>query len=181
LNEDFDAYGRLIQLIGTNVPLVTQSKFGRAYTDTPTEVIKNGDVEIWEVTNLTGDTHPIHIHLVNAQILYRRPFSPTSYNGTPSFTGPPIPPDLTELGWKETIKMHPNQVTYLIMKFDLPLITNPAGVPVNFIALGGGLGTPPPSPRMAAQGIMNANEYVYHCHILEHEEHDMMRPLIVVP
>ena len=34
-----------------------------------------GEVEIWEVANLTGDTHPIHIHLVNVQILYRIPFN----------------------------------------------------------------------------------------------------------
>jgi spore coat protein A, manganese oxidase len=180
LNEAFDVYGRLVQVIGTNVPK-TAGKFGRAYLDSPTEVIKNGDVEIWEVANLTGDSHPIHIHLVNAQILYRRPFDPATYNGTPTFTGGPLLPDVTELGWKETLKMHPNQVIYLIMKFELPLITNAAGNPVDFTAVGGGIGTPPPSPRMAAQGIANANEYVYHCHILEHEEHDMMRPMIVIP
>ncbi len=31
----------------------------------------------------------------------------------------------------------------------------------------------PASPRTGG------NEYVWHCHILEHEEHNMMRPLIV--
>ena len=33
----------------------------------------------------------------------------------------------------------------------------------------------PESPRTGG------HEYVWHCHILEHEEHDMMRPLIIVP
>jgi len=54
--------------------------------------------------------------------------------------------------------MHPGEVTSVIMKFDLP------ATPF----------TVPPSPRTGG------NEYVYHCHILEHEEHDMMRPLVVV-
>ena len=70
-------------------------------------------------------------------------------------------PDLNELGWKETVRMNPGEVTRVIMKFDLP--------PVPF--------TVPVSPRLRPAG--GGNEYVWHCHILEHEEHDMMRPLVV--
>jgi len=54
--------------------------------------------------------------------------------------------------------MHPGEVTSILMTFDLP------ATPF----------TVPPSPRTGG------NEYVYHCHILEHEEHDMMRPMIVL-
>jgi spore coat protein A len=166
LNETFDAYGRLIQLEGTNVPLV-KGTFGRAYTDLATETPLAGSTEIWEIANLTGDTHPIHFHLVNVQILNRQPFKVPAYNGIPSFLGPPVPPAPYELGWKETVKMNPGEVTRVIMRFDLPSITKSA-------ALGGGTVPVPASPRTGG------NEYVYHCHILEHEEHDMMRPLVVL-
>lgn len=165
LNETFDAYGRLIQLLGTNVPLV-KGTFGRAYTDPATEVITAPATEIWEIANLTGDTHPIHFHLVNVQILNRQPFKVSQYGGTPSFLGPPVPPAPYELGWKETVRMNPGEVTRVIMRFDL------TGTAIQ--KDGGGLVTVPQSPRTGG------NEYVWHCHILEHEEHDMMRPLVIL-
>ena len=116
-----------------------------------------GALEVWQIANLTGDTHPIHFHLVNVQVIARQPFNVAKYAGTPIYTGPARLPDPTETGWKETVKMHPGEVTTVIMKFDLP------SVPF----------TVPSSPRTGGA------EYVWHCHILEHEEHDMMRPLVV--
>jgi spore coat protein A len=156
LNEAFDGYGRLLQLLGTNQPL--NGGFGRAYEDPATETPKAGATEVWQIANLTGDTHPIHFHLVNVQVLARQPFDADTYNGTPSYTGPARGPDRTELGWKETVRMNPEEVTTVIMRFDLPTVPF----------------TVPPSPRTGG------NEYVWHCHILEHEEHDMMRPLVVM-
>jgi FtsP/CotA-like multicopper oxidase with cupredoxin domain len=155
LNEAFDRYGRLIQLLGTNQPV--HGDFGRAYLDPATETPTAGETEVWQIANLTGDTHPIHFHLVNVQVLGRQPFDADTYNGTPSYTGPARGPDRTELGWKETVRMNPEEVTTVIMKFDLPQVPF----------------TVPPSLRTGG------NEYVWHCHILEHEEHDMMRPLVV--
>jgi spore coat protein A len=156
LNETFDSYGRLIQLLGTDVPL-TGIEYGREYMALPTEVVEANTMEIWEIANLTGDTHPMHFHLVNVQILDRQHF--TSYsNGAANFDAPPVAPDPNELGWKETVKMNPDTVTRIIMKFSLPKV--PFAVP--------------DSPRTGGQ------EYVWHCHILEHEEHDMMRPLVVL-
>jgi spore coat protein A, manganese oxidase len=156
LNETFDGYGRLIQLLGTNKP-VNGGGFGRAYTDPTTETPDGGSTEVWQIANLTGDTHPIHFHLVNVQVLGRQPFDVNTYNGTPSYTGPARRPDRTELGWKETVRMNPGEMTTVIMRFDLPKVP--------FIV--------PSSPRTGG------HEYVWHCHILEHEEHDMMRPLVV--
>src|SRR6266566_3164603 len=156
LNETFDAYGRLIQLLGTNQTI--NGGFGRAYMDPATETPAAGSTEVWQIVNLTGDTHPIHFHLVNVQVLGRQPFNEDTYNGTPSYNGPARGPGKTELGWKETMRMNPGEVTTVIMKFDLPAV--PFSVPS--------------SPRTGG------NEYVWHCHILEHEEHDMMRPLVVM-
>ncbi len=166
LNEAFDRYGRLIQLLGTNVPQVGGG-FGQPLTNTPTEVAKAGTMEVWQIFNTTADTHPMHFHLVNAQVLSRQPFKMTG--GVPVPTGVARGPDVNELGWKETIKMHPGEVTSILMKFDLP-----TSLPF----------TVPSSPRVAGSlallpGTTTAHEYVWHCHILEHEEHDMMRPLVV--
>jgi spore coat protein A len=158
LNETFDEFGRLIQLLGTNVPPVNRGHgFGRAYPDPATENPSRDDVEVWQIANLTGDTHPIHFHLVNVQIISRQPCKPSNYNGIPVYTGPARPPDPNEAGWKDTVRMNPEEVTTVIMQFRLP--TLPFAVPA--------------SPRTGG------NEYVWHCHILEHEEHDMMRPLVV--
>ena len=157
LNEDFDSLGRLIQRIGTNVSIYPGT-FARNYEDAATETPTAGSTEVWQIANLTGDTHPIHFHLVNVQVLARQPFEDSKYNGTPNYVGPARNPDATELGWKETVRMNPNEVTTVIMKFDLPSVP--------FVV--------PSSPRTGGR------EYVYHCHILEHEEHDMMRPLVVI-
>ncbi len=167
LNEDFDQFGRLIQRLGTNVFDVSTSTFGRPYLEMPpTETPTNGDIEIWEIANLTGDTHPIHFHLVNVQIISRQPFDPGSYNGTPTYIGPARPPDPNERGWKETVRMNPGEVTRVIAKFDLP-----PGLPFT-VATSTRFGPPPAGKKY--------NEFVWHCHILEHEEHDMMRPLVVI-
>jgi spore coat protein A, manganese oxidase len=155
LNEDFDNYGRLIQRLGTNVRL-SAGTFAKSFEDAASETPRAGDTEVWRIFNLTGDTHPIHFHLVNVQILERQPFDARHYNGAPRFHGPSRPPDPNEMGWKETVRMNPGEMTKVIMRFEVP-----AGAPIS-----------------ARTGGYN---YVWHCHILEHEEHDMMRPLIVMP
>jgi hypothetical protein len=165
LNETADEFGRLIQLLGTDrLPAGhTGQDFGRAYIDPTTEVItldptKKTRNEIWQIINLTGDTHPIHFHLVNAQIISRQPFDWASYpGGSPTFTGAATPPDHYERGWKETVRVNPGEIINVYLPFKLPKV--PFKVP--------------PSPRIGGA------EYVWHCHILEHEEHDMMRPMKV--
>ncbi len=159
LNETFDSFGRLIQLLGTDSqPGAPADGFGRGYMDEPTEVVDHGATEVWEILNLTMDTHPIHFHLANVQVLSRRAFDMDNYEGgEPVWIRAPYAPDANELGWKETVRMNPGEATRVIMRFDL------ATVPFKV----------PESPRTGG------NEFVWHCHILEHEEHDMMRPLVV--
>jgi spore coat protein A len=167
LNEDYDEFGRLIQTIGTTTQNGLDNQglptWGIGYIDGVTENPTAGDIEIWDIYNLTGDTHPIHFHLVNVQIVQRAAFDPGDPGVTlPNFSpipGTELPPDDDELGWKETVRMNPSEVTTVIAQFDLP--TLPASM------------DNPLSPRTGG------HEYVWHCHILEHEEHDMMRPLVV--
>jgi spore coat protein A, manganese oxidase len=156
LNETFDEYGRLLQLLGTNV-VQADGGFGQPYDNPATETPSANSTEVWEIANLTGDTHPIHFHLVNAQIISRQQFSVRTYNGTPRLKVDPVAPGPAERGWKDTVRMNPGEVTRVIMQFKLPTV--PFAVPS--------------SPRTGG------HEYVWHCHILEHEEHDMMRPLVV--
>jgi spore coat protein A len=157
LNEDFDQYGRLVQRVGTG-DMFYKETFARNYTDAPTEVYQDGQVVVWDIYNTTGDTHPMHFHLTNVQVLGKALFTNV---GTPdtSFTQP----DPNYLGWKETVRMNPGEVTRVIMKFSLP-----KNLPFSV----------PGSPRA---GLLGGHEYVWHCHILEHEEHDMMRPLVIMP
>jgi spore coat protein A len=125
-------------------------------------VVTNGATEVWQIANLTADVHPMHFHLVNVQIINRYPISPSApFAGA---IGPVRGPDPNETGWKETVKMYPEEITTVIMQFNLPRIQTADG----------GIIPTPPSTRTGN------HEYVWHCHILEHEEHDMMRPLVVI-
>ena len=124
-----------------------------------TENPSAGKIEVWQLFNLTGDTHPIHFHLVNVQIIQRQAFTGDPANGITLVVGSATPPDPNEVGWKETVRMNPGEVTTVIAQFNLPTLPASMGNPL--------------SPRTGG------HEYVWHCHILEHEEHDMMRPLVV--
>jgi spore coat protein A len=103
--------------------------------------------EIWTLVNPTDDAHPIHLHLVRFQILDRRRFDIFSYTSKRElkFTGPAVPPEPWEAGWKDTVRAAPGMVTRIITHFE---------------------------------GC--TGRYVWHCHILEHEDNEMMRPYEVI-
>ena len=97
-----------------------------------TERVHRGTTETWELHNFTEDAHPIHVHLVQFQVLDRRPFG-----------GTPRPPDPGERGFKDTVVALPSEITRIKATFD------------------------------------TSGRYVWHCHIIDHEDNEMMRPLIV--
>lgn len=174
LNEDYDEYGRLLQRLGTldsTTPATDPEArnglwLGIPLDAAPTEIVNEGDLEVWHIVNTTADTHPMHFHLVNVQVLQRQAFDIFSFapGSAPTLVGKPRSPDDNEKGWKETVRMNPGEVTTFVTRFSMSKV--PFGVPN--------------SPRLQAFGI-NGAEYVWHCHILEHEEHDMMRPIVVIP
>jgi spore coat protein A len=104
--------------------------------------------EIWEIVNLTEDTHPIHLHMVQFQLLDRRRFDAFNYTYANQlrYFGDAMAPDANELGWKDTVRVNSHTVTRIIVPFS---------------------------------GY--AGRYVWHCHILEHEDNEMMRPYEVLP
>jgi len=165
LNEDFDVYGRLRQMLGTTTMGLVNKTFGMEYLAPATEIIAQGTTEVWRIFNTTADTHPIHFHLQTCQIVSRQPFKLISGTFTP--TGVARGPEANEMGWKETVRMNPGEVTTVIFKWDQAAV--PFDVPFSDRPMG----------SAAAPLIAQANEYVWHCHILEHEEHDMMRPLVI--
>ena len=146
---------------------------GAPYMSVPeqgaTEQVSVGDVQDWYYINLTGDTHPMHTHLITFQVVARVPFDVERYvsdaeeagkvgefgvdggiDPTPYATGPARPLDPTERGFKETVKANPGEFTIIRARFELPA------------------------------GTTLPQKYVHHCHIVEHEDNEMMRPYTVV-
>jgi spore coat protein A len=139
LNETTDQFGRPLLLLNN-----------MTWRELPiTETPQNGNIEVWELYNETNDTHPIHLHLVQFQLLDRAAFTgdprdPDNPNN-PLVIGERMPPAENERGWKDTVRANPGEVTRIIARFG------------------------------PFTGI-----YPWHCHILEHEDHDMMRPYEVL-
>jgi FtsP/CotA-like multicopper oxidase with cupredoxin domain len=177
------------------------------------ELPNEGETEIWEIINTTADAHPIHLHLVQFQLLNRQPFDLKGYTAAydaaftgggmdratglpyppgvfmagygpplnyqlgnsralggnpdvvPFLTGVPAPPLPSEAGWKDTLIMYPEQVTRIAVRFapiDKPVLSS---IDELFY------------PFDPSDGF----SYVWHCHILDHEDNEMMRPYLVTP
>jgi spore coat protein A len=117
-------------------------------------------VEDWLLVNTTADTHPIHLHLVTFEVIDRRPFDVAAYDPETqaiTYTGPAAPGAPNENGRKDTVQANPGEVTRIRARFELP--------DEGTIVLPDGVDNP---------------QYVWHCHILEHEENDMMRGFEVI-
>jgi spore coat protein A len=162
LNETFDDYGRLEQRLG---PL-SAAPTGLTYLAPLQSVdyVTNLQTELWAIYNTTADVHPMHLHMSNWQVVGRQAFSGTAPALSPTGTMRGALPD--ETGFKETVKCWPGEIVYIIALWDIPQVDGPSTA----------LFDPPTSPRPALAGY---DETVWHCHILEHEEHDMMRPLAI--
>ena len=141
------------------------------------EVVRNGGTEVWEIANTTMDTHPIHLHLVQYRMLSRQSFRADAYHDLALKFGNPVRatgfltnaptmmgrlPRPQEAAWKDTLLMHPGEVTRILVKFCPQDVSAPVAGTNYF----------PFDPTIEPG-------YVWHCHILEHEECDMMRPLVV--
>jgi FtsP/CotA-like multicopper oxidase with cupredoxin domain len=118
-----------------------------------------GEYEVWQLINLTGDTHPIHLHLDPFQILARLPIRYEIPDGgigerelaaTVTLAREPDDEldhaiDDNERGLKDTIRVNPNEIVEIAVRFN-----------------------------------SYSGRYMYHCHILEHEDRDMMRPFVTM-
>ncbi len=142
-----------------------------------------GSTEDWQIVNLTRGAHPIHLHLIQFRLVSRQDFLATKYtndwlalNGQPPFDHPtkvlpvkpylldgPIKPPAHENGWKDTIQAYPGQVTTIRARFA------PQDVKVSIPGINQFPFNPGTEPG-----------YVWHCHLIDHEDNEMMRPYKVL-
>ncbi|WP_235046865.1 multicopper oxidase domain-containing protein [Arthrobacter nitrophenolicus] len=141
--------------------------------------VKSDTLEQWELINTTVDAHPIHLHFTQFQVLNRQRFDAGAYLAATGYTDPvsglvvpgqgnavPVDPFLIgrpknapagEQGWKDTVVALPGEVTRI-------------RVPFGAEAAGG---------APLAIGESFKGEYVWHCHVLEHEDNDMMQRYVI--
>jgi FtsP/CotA-like multicopper oxidase with cupredoxin domain len=201
IEESFEtSHGRLTAMIGVAKPAgsaLSRSTYPLSYVDPVTEKIADGETQIWKITHNGVDGHPMHWHLVNLQILARV-----------NWQGVSLPLDGEDMGWKETIRVNPMQDLYVAVKaakprtpFGVPTSSRyrdpamPANSVLGFSEVNQdivvGLGDPAfgkpfnynPLSGNFTQMFNTIDsfdwEYVWHCHILGHEEYDLMRPLVL--
>jgi FtsP/CotA-like multicopper oxidase with cupredoxin domain len=153
---------------------------GQKWSNPTSEKPKNFTTEEWVIVNPTADTHPIHLHLVQFQLAGRQAFQVKKFqtawmaannltmmmplmnatipvDPTPYLQGKPIPILPQEQAWKDTIQMRPGEVTRIRVRFAAQ-----DGTPFKFDATSG-------------------PGYVWHCHIIDHEDNEMMRRYTVIP
>ncbi len=141
---DAEVFGPTEALLGT---VVAGAPVHLDWMADVTEDPTVGSTEIWEIYNFTMDAHPIHVHLVQFQVVNRQALV-TDTEGevmTPvELSGMPRDPEQWEMGYKDTVIAYPGEVTRIKAQFD------------------------------------QTGLFVWHCHILEHEDNEMMRPYQVV-
>lgn len=201
MGEVYDEYGRMSGYLGLTAPVSSSRNspfIAYGYPSPPVDIFEGiedinatpigtqGDgTQIWKITHNGVDTHTIHTHLFNAQLINRV-----------AWDGMLLKPDPNELGYKETFRVNPLEHTIIAMRPKVPSASQlPFEVP-NSIRLidptmpeGAVLNSPPPAGWFDPLGnpitqIFNHKvnfgwEYVYHCHILSHEEMDMMHSMDV--
>jgi len=125
-----------------------------------TEIINKDTIEEWEIWNLTGDAHPVHLHLVHFQVVGRfnvpavtlvdqpvvqhngmigQGFKVQNPGSLSRGSLASVGGEYVETGPMDVVTALPGQITVIRAKFDKP------------------------------------GRYAWHCHILSHEDHEMMR------
>lgn len=189
-------YGRMNALLGVELPkttATTNTALPLGYIDPPTELVKispndssavgaaplTDGTTLWRITHNGVDSHAMHFHLFHVQIVNR-----VGWDGTIRPTEP------NELGWKDTVRMNPLEDVVVALRpkvmttlpFKVPnshRLLDPAQVPG---AGNGFFNLDPITGNASTVTNVNVNygwEYIWHCHILGHEENDMMRTIAV--
>ncbi len=183
-------YGRMAVLLGVEQPNPTPATSNVIlynFYDPPTEVVAPAlqgaqlgvladGTQIWKISHNGVDSHVVHWHMFDVQLINRV-----------AWDGILRPPAANELGWKDTLRVDPLQDTFValrpvtpIVPFDLPNsvrpldVTKPLGTLLKLDAM-----DPTGEPIQVINHVVNFGwEYVWHCHMLSHEENDMMRSIV---
>jgi FtsP/CotA-like multicopper oxidase with cupredoxin domain len=181
-------YGRMNSILGVELPFTNagnQTTLPMGFAEPATEIVSptqvgtqlgtlNNGVQIWKVTHNGVDTHFIHFHLFDVQLINRV-----------GWDGAIRPPDPIEVAWQDTVRMNPLEDAIVALRplvptlpFKIPNSVRPIDPSLPTTAL---IATFDPTTGAAIQ-VPNTPkdfgwEYVWHCHMLGHEENDMMRPI----
>jgi FtsP/CotA-like multicopper oxidase with cupredoxin domain len=184
-------YGRMNATLGVEIPSTNgtnQTTIPYGYIDPPTELVQTSNpltpigtledgTQLWKITHNGVDTHAIHFHMFNVQLINRV-----------GWDGMIKPPDPNEIGWKDTVRMNPLEDAIVALRPIIPIVpfqmpnsvraldvTMPLGSTTGFFGQ-----DPYGIPVSILNQLVNFGwEYVWHCHLLGHEENDMMRPIII--
>jgi FtsP/CotA-like multicopper oxidase with cupredoxin domain len=188
ITEGFDPdYGRMYVVLGsTPNPLTPGIGAGPVvglaqYIDPPTEFLTPDQPVLWQITHLGVDSHALHFHLFDVQVINRFDWA--------NIVKAPYP---EEVGWKDTIRTNPFEDILIALKPSATVMKLPFGIPdsirlldpstvagstANFLPVAPPVGVP--AVAQLSNVLTNFGwEYVFHCHLLGHEEHDMMRPVV---
>lgn len=182
----------VMQLIDPSTGGTVMSLNNLLFGDPDIEMPRQGAVELWNIVNVAPEPHPIHLHLVNFRVLGRQSIDVSRYTQRypqPSIgtkwappadefaTSPLVPPEPWETGLKDTVVADPESITRIVVAF-------PTAERLGFdpdATFGGQSAAPAPPPADHAGHAMSAPDpsgplqgYVWHCHMLDHEDHDMM-------
>ena len=149
-------------------PLVTITEGGTAhyrtvaahFEDATTFFPVLGEYEIWQLINLSGDTQPIHVHLDPFQIVSRRAIR---------YQIPPNGIEDVEITASVRLEHDPDDELHHTIDDNERGLKDTIRVNPNEIV------------EIAVRFTTYSGRYMYHCHILEHEDRDMMRPFVTMP
>jgi FtsP/CotA-like multicopper oxidase with cupredoxin domain len=184
-------YGRLGGKLGLEIPQTQpprQTTLLYDYIHPPTELIVPSlfarpvgvlydGTQIWRITQNGVDTHPMHFHVFEVQLINRVAWDNSIR-----------PPDLNELGWKDTVRINPLQDTIVALRpiapnnhpYKLPNSIRPLAPQLPIGAPLGTVSDPNGEPVAVVNHLVNLGwEYVWHCHILAHEENDLMHAVAI--
>jgi FtsP/CotA-like multicopper oxidase with cupredoxin domain len=210
LFEGKDEFGRLQPLLGTAEPatdyagtpinwpntpeyssvgLVGQMEGSIAWHSPTTENPALDSTEEREIWNVTGDAHPVHLHLVHFEILGRDEITWDT--------------NADEDGFIPDGSVPANDGTYLVSQPTVQhnsVAGDPSTYGIGFRIVNPTFGASVPQPaeyvENAPKDMVTAlpgqitrikatfdkpGRYVWHCHILSHEDHEMMRVMYVGP
>jgi FtsP/CotA-like multicopper oxidase with cupredoxin domain len=149
-----------------------------------TEVVQLGATEQWDIVNTTVDAHPMHLHQVAFQAIDRQPIAltpgavggntadPSGFMAGANYTfGAEVAADTSTTARQNSI-FTPSQYIPAPGSNPIPVAAYDAGLKDTIQA--------PPGYVTRVRAYFDIlGDYVWHCHILSHEEHDMMRPFRV--
>jgi len=204
LFEGTDEYGRLQPLLGTAEPAKDYTGAPINWPDTPaytaaglsgqmegaiawhsptTENPALNALEEWHVWNVTGDSHPVHLHLVHFDVVGRQKIK--WHNDDEGITfepgEEPVDPNGTYLVTQSVVQHNGaqgNGFRIANLTTDGPIFdAEPEyvdkDVPKDMVT------ARPSEVTIIRAKFDKPGRYVWHCHILSHEDHEMMRVLYV--